>query len=249
LIGDISIITKSGILVFNHTFSSQSSEGKIDVDMRASLLTAILTFLRETQRETITAIRHSDDYVLMLYEGVLSFGIFPTREFDIRSYRFLREAVLKFELMFTEDLHRENVLNRSTFESFRDIISELYSKYNQIDIIGLQALLRFMDNIPISNYIIFESKSFHRIFSSFEDQYFSNFKDAIGVLVRQVVDFGTRISHNMTEGEFLFNGLRICFLQTSTHLFVFLRPGGGDDRISFNKELTRIKKYLVSLVT
>jgi hypothetical protein len=46
MILDISIISKAGILVFNHTFTNSSSD-PLDIDIQAGLMTAILNVLRE----------------------------------------------------------------------------------------------------------------------------------------------------------------------------------------------------------
>ena len=77
----ISIINKNGILVFSHGLTRESTE-EIDEEMHAGLMSAIFNALRETQGESIKSIRQRDDYVYLLYEGVLTYGVLPAVEED-----------------------------------------------------------------------------------------------------------------------------------------------------------------------
>ncbi|MHA1444730.1 MAG: hypothetical protein ACTSR4_08290, partial [Candidatus Hodarchaeales archaeon] len=78
-------MTKTGILLFTHGLTNESTED-VDEELHAGLMSAIFTALRETQKETIKSIRQRDDYVYLLYEGVLTYGVLPAMEEDHKLY-------------------------------------------------------------------------------------------------------------------------------------------------------------------
>ncbi|MFX0171366.1 MAG: hypothetical protein ACFE9L_05555 [Candidatus Hodarchaeota archaeon] len=240
MILDISIISKTGILVFNHTFTNSSSDS-LDVDIQAGLMTAILNVLRETQRETITSIRHREDYVIILYEGVLTYGLLPVTQYDNRLFRFLREVVLKFELMFTEELHKENVINRTVFEPFRKIIQSLYSNYLCIDVESFNKIMEIMQSSNILNYIIYETKFFHPVFSSINDSIVGDYKEKITQMSREILDFGLNIKQNFSVGELYFEEIMTTLIKTPSHLLVLFSLDKEDDKETFTKEIEIIK--------
>lgn len=57
----VNIITKTGILVFSHGFTSSYYED-VDEELHAGIMTAILNAIRETQKESIISIRQREDY-------------------------------------------------------------------------------------------------------------------------------------------------------------------------------------------
>jgi len=246
MILDVSIISKAGILVFNHTFTNSSSDS-LDIDIQAGLMTAILNVLRDTQRETITSIRHREDYVIILYEGVLTYGLLPVTQYDNRLFRFLREVVLKFELMFTEELHKENVINRTVFEPFRDIIQSLYSNYIDIDIESFNEIMEIMQSSRVSNYIIYETKFFHPVFSSIDDSIVGEFKDKITKMSREIVDFGLNIEQNFSIGELNFKEMTITLIKTPSHLIVLFYLDKEKNKEEFIKEIQKIKSQLENI--
>ncbi|MFX0051325.1 MAG: hypothetical protein ACFFAJ_03040 [Candidatus Hodarchaeota archaeon] len=246
MILDISIISKTGILVFNHAFTNSSSDS-LDVDIQAGLMTAILNVLRETQRETITSIRHREDYVIILYEGVLTYGLLPVTQYDNRLFRFLREVVLKFELMFTEELHKENVINRTVFEPFREIIQSLYSNYLYIDVESFNKIMGIMQSSNISNFIIYETKFFHPVFSSINDSIIGDYKEKITQMSREILDFGLNIKQNFSVGELYFEEIMTTLIKTPSHLLVLFCLDKDDDREDFTKEIKLIKGKIKTL--
>lgn len=242
MILDVNIITKSGILVFNHTFTNSTTDEKIDVDIQAGLMTSILNVLRDTQRETITSIRHRENYVIILYEGVLTYGLLPATEYDNRLFRFLREVVLKFELMFTEELHYENVLNRSMFEPFREIIQSSYNNYIHIDVDALNHILSIMQDSTILNYIVYETKFFHPVFSSIDASVIGETKDKITHISREIIDYGIRINRKFSVGELVFDDMFVSFMKTQNHLLVLFNLKSSNSL--FISEVTRIRSQI-----
>ncbi|MFX0185157.1 MAG: hypothetical protein ACFE95_18910 [Candidatus Hodarchaeota archaeon] len=246
MILDVSIISKAGILVFNHSFTNSSSES-LDIDIQAGLMTAILNVLRETQRETITSIRHREDYVIILYEGVLTYGLLPVTQYDNRLFRFLREVVLKFELMFTEELHKENIINRAVFEPFREIIQSLYTNYIDIDVKSFNEIMAIMQSSRVFNYIIYETKFFHPVFSSIDDSIVGDFKDKITMMSREIVDFGINIKQNFSMGELYFEEMTTTLIKTPFHLIVLFYLDKEKNKQEFVNEIQKIKIKLENL--
>jgi len=240
---DVNIITKSGFLVFNHTFTNSTADERIDVDIQAGLLTSILNVLRDTQRETITSIRHRENYVIILYEGVLTYGLLPATEYDNRLFQFLREVVLKFELMFTEELHKESVLNRGMFEPFREIIQTSYTNYIHIDVNALNHILSIMQDSTILNYIVYETKFFHPVFSAIDDSIVGESKERITQISRDIIDYGIIINQDFSIGELTFDGMHVSFVKTLNHLLVLFNLNGSNNL--FTSEVTRIRSHIL----
>jgi len=163
-------VNKNGLLVFSHSFNGDIDEGENkDHDMHASLITAVLNALKETQGETITAI-HQVGYKLLLYEGILTYGILVvTGEDEPKLHEFLRKIVLKFELMYTYELHSESIVNRVIFKNFHEIVASMYNEMVGFDFETLNNVLELLKFSNISNFIIFETNFFLPILTSIID--------------------------------------------------------------------------------
>ncbi|MHA1228888.1 MAG: hypothetical protein ACTSPV_19360, partial [Candidatus Hodarchaeales archaeon] len=166
----LDIVNKNGLLVFSHSFNGDIDEGENkDHDMHASLITAVLNALKETQGETITAI-HQVGYKLLLYEGILTYGILVvTGEDEPKLHEFLRKIVLKFELMYTYELHSESIVNRVIFKNFHEIVASMYNEMVGFDFETLNNVLELLKFSNISNFIIFETNFFLPILTSIID--------------------------------------------------------------------------------
>ena len=189
--------------------------------MHAGLLSAIFNALRETQKESIKSIRQRDDYVYLLYEGVLTFGMLPTTEEDPRLYDFLRDVVLKFELMYTEKLHQDTVFERSDFKEFHDIVKRMYNEMIEIDVKALSHYIDQLGNSSFDNYIIFETKHYSPVFKSLKDSDISYHADRLTPIFRYMMDFTDRIDKNFQSSEFTFNDLKVITTKTQSYLIAF----------------------------
>lgn len=190
--------------------------------MHAGLLSAIFNALRETQKESIKSIRQRDDYVYLLYEGVLTFGVLPTTEEDPRLYDFLRDVVLKFEIMYTEKLHQDTVFERSHFKEFHDIVKKMYNELIEIDVKALSHYIDLLGSSSFNNYIIFETTHYHPVFKSLKDPNVSYHADRLSPIFRYMMDFTDHIERNFESSEFTFNDLKVLTIKTQSYLIAFL---------------------------
>ncbi|MHA1213692.1 MAG: hypothetical protein ACTSR2_03410 [Candidatus Hodarchaeales archaeon] len=244
----INIITKSGILVFRHGFTSSYYED-VDEELHAGLMTALLNALRETQKESIISIRQREDYVILLYEGVLTYGILPTTEEDPKLHEFLRNVVLKFELLYTKELHQDAIFDRNHFLDFRDIVKKMYSDMVEIDVNALDKIIKIMNKSDFSNYIIYETKFFHPVFKSILDSNISFHADKMTQIFRYIMDFGSRIKQEFTSGEFNFENIKISILKTPSHcIAVFNTINHNKEKVGLKKELNNIHKKILEQV-
>jgi len=179
----ISIITKPGILLFTHGLTTESTED-IDEELHAGLMSAIFTALRETQKETIKSIRQRDDYVYLLYEGILTYGVLPAIEEDPRLYEFLRDVILKFELMYTADLHKKTIIDRSRFNGFHDIVTKMYNDLVRPNARALKKNIEIMQESRFENFIIYEIKYFYQVCKSIKDPILNLHADRLTSVLR-----------------------------------------------------------------
>lgn len=245
LLGELSIITKNGLLVFTHSFAG-SILTSVDVDMQAGLLTAVLNALRETQGETIQAIKQGE-ITLLLYEGILTFGILSTSEDDPKLRAFLRDIVLKFELAYTRELHTESILSRVNFESFKDIIRHEYSNMHKIDVDGLEKILALMRNSIISNYAIYELQYFNPVFTSILDPTINAHTNLISQIFRGIFNLAGNLNQNHQKSELIFNEIHLIALGIATHCLVLFIHHNRRDKIPIKKELDRITNKLAEV--
>lgn len=242
----VNIITKTGILVFSHAFTSSYYED-VDEELHAGLMTAILNAIRETEKESIISIRQREDYVLLLYEGVLTFGILPTPEEDPKLHEFLREIILKFELMYTKELHQDAILERGYFEDFRPIVKKMYSEMVEIDVKLLDRIMEIMKNSTFTNYIIYETKFFHPVFKAILDPNLNFHADRLTKVFRHIMDFGIRINQNFLTGEFNFEEITVYTLKTASHCLAIFNTIGQKERGTTKKEINQLTKKILDL--
>jgi hypothetical protein len=237
----LDIITKPGILVFSHDFTKYWKK-KRNPDMHAGLITAALTVLKETQGETTTAIKQVG-YTLLLYEGVLTYGILTTSQEDPVLYDFLKSIILKFELMFLSDLYEESFINRSDFEVFREIVNDEYNELNRLNQEGLRTLLRIMHQSNVTNFIIFENKSLLQpVFTSMVDPNVNMPIHQLAKIFRLINDLCVQQSKEIMSCEFNFNDeIYIHALRSPTHWLVCLNSPKTIDRNFIRYELNEIR--------
>jgi hypothetical protein len=243
----LDIITKPGLLVFSHDFVKnwlQDSNKDKDLDQHASLITAALTALRETQRETITAIRQVG-YTLLLFEGVLTYGILTTTEYDPNQYDFLKKIVLKFELMFTHELHVETFVNRADFEVFREMLVSMYDEMHGIDILGLRNILDVMKQSKMSNYIIFETSLYQSIFTSIVDPKVNLPIHKLTKIFREINDLCNFKKSEVVTWEISFTDVILHAIRIPTHIVTCLCPTVKTDKNYMQNEVKKIMNSLL----
>ncbi len=240
----LSIINKTGILVFNHEFTSTYNYEEIDEDLNAGLMSAIFGALRETQQETIKSIRLRDNYVFLLYEGVLTYGVLSTTEEDPHQYDFIREVVLRFELMFTKVLHEETVVERYFFDSFHEIVKNMYTDMVEIDLPSLNNLIAIMGNSKIKNYLIYETKFFHPVFKSITDPNVNEHAEKMTLILRHIIDFSEHANQAFSTSELNFESIRIFTINTKSHCIAIFDTSDEKGRVIMRKELNQLLKKL-----
>lgn len=239
----INIISKAGLLLFTHSFSTDFYED-IDADMHAGVLSAIFNVLRETQRESIKSIRQRDDYIYLLYEGVLTYGLSPSTEENPRYYDFLRDAVLKFELEYTKDIHLETVVKRSKFDAFHETIEKMYQDIIDIDVSTLNWFYRILAEIKITNYIIYERKYYFPVIKAIKDPELTLHADKISQVFRYLADFGDRINQEFRISEFIFDNIIVNAVETSSNCIVIFSTKELKERGVLKKQLAQLQKKI-----
>ena len=241
----INIITKAGILVFSHSFAGNYiTEIDSDIDIQAGLISAVLNALRETQGETVTAIRYRQ-YILVLYEGVLTYGVLFTVEDDPKLHEFLKNIVLKFEIVYTDELYKETVLNRMDFEAFRRIIRNQYSEMISIDVTNLDRLINILRPTEIKNYVIYETKFFNPVFTKIVDPLITAHLPQITRIYRDISDLEKKFLQEQTFSEISFTRMHVYAIKTSTHCVVLFSSPMEQEKNTFMREITIIKRKLV----
>lgn len=242
----LDIITKAGILVFSHSFVNPLRlEENNDQDMQASLITAVLNTLKETQGETITAI-HQVGYKLLLYEGILTFGILTiSGEDESKLHNFLRSIVLKFELMFTYELHIESVINRTTFESFRKIIKNMYEDMIGVEFDTLHKLLEILKYSNISNLVVFETNFFHPILTSIVDYSIDFPLDKIIRIFREIDNLSLSEKKDNVTCSFDLQSIIIHGLKIRQHWIACFSSPNHVSKFIIHNEIEEIKNSLL----
>ena len=242
----LDIITKPGILVFSYSFvDSLGIEEKSDQDMHASLITAVLNTLKETQGETITAI-HQVGYKLLLYEGILTFGILTiSGEDEPKLHNFLRSIVLKFELMYTYELHLESVINRSTFEPFRTIIKNMYEDMIGVEFDTLNKLLDILKYSNISNFVVFETNFFHPILTSIVDHSIDFPLDKIIRILREIDDLSFSEKKDNVTCSFDLQSIIIHGMKIRQHWIACFSSPSHVNKFILHNEIEEIKNTLL----
>ena len=242
----LDIITKPGILVFSHSFvDTLGIEEKNDQDMHASLITAVLNTLKETQGETITAI-HQVGYKLLLYEGILTFGILTiSGEDEPKLHDFLRKIVLKFELMYTFELHLESVINRNNFEPFRMIIKNMYEDIIGVEFDTLSRLLDILKYSNISNFVVFETNFFHPILTSIVDHSIDFPLDKIIRIFREIDDLSSSQKKDNVTCSFDLESCQIHGLKIRNHWIACFSSPNHVSKFILHNEIEEIRNSLL----
>lgn len=241
----LNIITKAGILVFSHSFiGNHLMEIDSDIDIQAGLTSAVLNALRETRGETVTAIRYRE-YMLLLYEGVLTHGILFTVEDNPKLHEFLKKMVLTFEIVYTDELYKETVLNRMDFESFRIIVKNKYAEMITIDVAKLDRFFKIIRPTRIDNYIIYETKFFHPIFTKITDPLIASNLPQITRIYRDIFDLEKKITQKQTTSQILFPKIHFYQIKTPTHCVVLFYSPEQMDKNIFVKEINQIQRKII----
>jgi hypothetical protein len=239
----LNIITKPGLLVFSYAFTDEFVNG-VDMDMQAGFMTSVLNAIKETRGESITAIQQRN-YVLIIYEGVLTYGILTATLDDPRLRAFLRKTVLKFELMFTFELYRETVPNRLDFEPFRNVVKNQYTAMMEtVDISRSGKLIEIIKSSAISNYIIYETKFLNPVFSTLNDPILKPHIQQIIHIVREIIDLGKSFDQEMVLTEIQFKALRINVISMLSHCLVFFYSPEEQNINDYEEEIKRIMDKL-----
>ena len=240
----ISIITKTGILLFTHGLTNESTED-VDEELHAGLLSAIFNALRETQRESIKSIRQRDDYVYLLYEGVLTYGVLPAFEEDNRLYDFLRDIILKFELMYIKHLHKDTIIDRSRFDEFHTIVTKMYSDLVKPHTRALKKNVNIMQKSRFENFIIYEVEYFYQVCKSIKDPILNLQADRLTSILRNLMDFSNKIEKEILTCEFKFEGVDLIVFKTQSHcIAIFITPEDIEKGL-MKKDYFQIRKKLV----
>jgi len=240
----INIITKAGILVFSHSFAGNYlSEIDSDIDIQAGLISAVLHALRETRGETVTAIRYRG-YVLLLYEGVLTYGILFTVEDDPKLHEFLKHIVLKFEIIYTDELYKETVLNRMDFELFRIIVRNHYAEMITVDVTNLDRLIKILRPTTLTNYIIYETKFFNPVFTKIVDPLIASNIPQISRIFRDISDLEKKMRQKHTTSEISFLNFHVTGIYTPTHCVVLFYSPEQRTKNTIVREINHIKRKI-----
>ena len=241
----INIITKAGILVFSHSFAgTYLTEIDSDIDIQAGLISAVLNALRETRGETVTAIRYRG-YVLLLYEGILTYGILFTVEDDPKLHEFLKRIVLKFEIVYTDELYKETVLNRMDFEPFRKIVRNHYAEMITIDVTNLDRLIKILRPLSLPNFIIYETKFFHPVFTKIIDPLITSNLPQFSRIYRDISDLEKKLHQQYTISEISFSNFLVTGINTPTHCVVVFYSSEQRTKNTIVREINYIKRKLI----
>ena len=213
------------------------------MDIHASLMSAAINTLKEAQGQTITAIRHVG-FTLLLYEGTLTYGILTTSEseYDPIQYEFLREVILRFELMFSFELSSGTLFARSDFEVFHKIVDEMYDVMVGIDVDGLRRILKIMNNSKIRNFIIYENDYFQPVFTSIVDPLVNLPIHKVTKIFREMNILCEPI--NGASCEIDFDDIWISGVRIPTHWLILLSPVQRLNRAGLYAELNAIRNSL-----
>jgi hypothetical protein len=107
--------------------------------------------------------------------------------------------------------------------------------------------MEIMQSSRVSNYIIYETKFFHPVFSSIDDSIVGEFKDKITKMSREIVDFGLNIEQNFSIGELNFKEMTITLIKTPSHLIVLFYLDKEKNKEEFIKEIQKIKSQLENI--
>lgn len=239
----LDIITKAGILVFSHDFIENWLETEEDLDLIAGLKSAAISALRETQGETITEIKQVD-YTLLLYEGILTFGFLTVKESDPVQHELLRKIVLKFELMFTLELHSETIHRKEDFEVFRGVVQTLYDDFRSVDVKSLRTIIEIISQSNASNIIICSTSKFYPLYTSMVDHSITLPLHKMTQVIRSMDDLCLSQKKETMTAEIDLQDIYFHAIRTKRHWVVYLSDSKRIDKFSLNYEINVIKNIL-----
>jgi hypothetical protein len=239
----LDIITKAGILVFSHDFLEDWLEGEEDHDLFAGLKSAAITALRETQGETITEIKQID-YTLILYEGILTYGMLTVKETDPKLHYFLRSLVLKFELMFTLELHTTFVFKKEDFEKFRTNVNTLHKDFTIADFRGLNKILDVVSQSNASNFIIYRTSTFQPLYTSLIDHSNTLPLQKIAQIFRDLDDLCLSQKKDTMKVEINLEDILFHSIRTKTHWIVCVSDSNRSNKYTLKYEVSLLKNIL-----
>ncbi len=237
------IITKTGILVFSHDFKEEWLEGEEDHDLFAGLKSAAITALRETQGETITEIKQIG-FTLILYEGILTYGILTVKEPDNRLHGFLRSLVLKFELMFTVELHTTSVFRKEDFETFRITVNTSYLDFITDDYRGLNRIIDIVSQLNAFNFIVYSPSTFKPLYTSMIDLSKKLPLQKITYIFRNLDNLCLLEKKNSITVEIDLEDIIIHLIRTKTHWIVCVSDSDKTTKYTLRYEINLLKNIL-----
>ena len=241
------MVTKAGILVFSHDFVEDWLEGEEDLDLYASLKSAAITALRQTQGETITEIKQIN-YTLLLYEGILTYGMLIVDNSDPKLHDFLRSIVLKFEIMYTSELHIESVFKKEDFEDFRNILNSHYEDFTRVDFKGLYRIIDIVSQSNASNFIIFSNYNFQPIYTSIIDYSITLPLHKLAQIFRGMDDLCLSQKKKSMTVEIDLQDILLHSIRTEIYWIVCLSNSGQANKYTMNYEVNMIKNILSKAV-
>ncbi len=241
------MITKAGILVFSHDFVEDWLEGEDDLDLYAGLKSAAINALRQTQGETITEIKQIE-YTLLLYEGILTYGMLIVENSDPKLHDFLRSIVLKFEIMYTSKLHIESVFKKEDFEDFRNILNSLYEDFTRVDFKGLHKIIDIVSQSNASNFIIFSNYNFQPIYTSIIDYSITLPLHKLAQILRGMDGLCLPQKKKSMTVEIDLQDILIHSIRTEIYWIVCLSNSKNADKYTLNYEANMLKNILSKAV-
>jgi hypothetical protein len=239
----LDLITKAGILVFSYDFVENWMDGEEDLDLIAGLKSAAISALRETQGETITEIKQVD-YSLLLYEGILTYGFLTVKEPDPTQHEILRKIVLKFELMFTFELHSESVFKKEDFETFRSVVQNLYDEFRTVDVKSLRTIIEIISQSNASNIIIYSTTKFYPLYTSMVDHSITLPIPKMTQIIRSMDDLCLSQKKETMTTEIDLQDIYFHAIRTKRHWVVYLSDSKRIDKYTLNYEINIIKNIL-----
>lgn len=243
----LDMITKAGILVFSHDFVEDWLEGEEDLDLYAGLKSAAINALRQTQGETITEIKQIN-YTLLLYEGILTYGMLIVENSDPKLHDFLRSLVLKFELLYTSELHIESVFKKQDFEDFRNTLNSLYEDFTRVDFKGLYRIIDIVSQSNASNFIIFSNYNFQPIYTSIIDYSITLPLHKLAQIFRSMDDLCLSQKKKSMTVEIDLQDTMIHSIRTEIYWIVCLSNSKQVSKYTLNYEVNMIKNILSKAV-
>ncbi len=196
----VNIIAKSGLLLFSHFFVPGFSD--VDEDLRAGLMTAVLSVIQDTQQTGIKTIDQGN-YFVHIIEGKYTYGLFFSHENDLKEQKFANTSFQNFESVFQEKLKEDNSLDDDEFLEFREYLNRKYSSLIAIDVVGLSKIIEIMQESFFSDYIILEKPNLHQVFTNISSlSEIHPYANQIATMCKNIIESSMVIGHEITHLQF-----------------------------------------------